>query len=59
MLGKRGVTEVASESPQQQAPNPQITLKISSVHVTSSEHVSTSKHVSAPEPVVPKQDVPE
>jgi hypothetical protein len=51
--------EVASESPQHQSPNQQMTTTISPAHVSSSEHVSTSEHVSIPEPVVPEHIVPE
>jgi hypothetical protein len=53
-----GSKEVASESPQQQPPNLQMTSTIRPVHVSSSEHVSTSEHVSIPEPVVPEHIVP-
>jgi hypothetical protein len=47
--------EVASESPQQQPPNPQITTTISPAH----EHVSASEHVSISESAVPEPTVPE
>jgi hypothetical protein len=51
--------KVASESPQQQTHNPQMTTQISSEHITSSKHVFASEHVSVSEPVVPEQLAPE
>jgi hypothetical protein len=51
--------EIASESPQQQAPNPHIASTISSDHVTSPEQVSTTVHKqNTPEYIVPEQYIP-